>query len=129
MTASREVALERGTTAQRVLEARQVTKTYRLHQSRRSAGGKSGTLCAVQGVDIALYEGRTLALVGESGCGKSTFARILAQLARPTSGQILLRGHLDHRRQSMSVFAGQSSRQDSVDSPVSRRDMLSIIAQ
>ncbi len=39
------------------------------------------------------------------------------------------RGHLDHGRQSMSVFAGQSSRQDSVDSPVSRRDMLSIIAQ
>jgi peptide/nickel transport system ATP-binding protein len=92
MTASREVALERGATAEPVLEARQVTKTYRLRQSRRSAGGKSGTLCAVQGVDIALYEGRTLALVGESGCGKSTFARMLAQLVRPTSGQILLHG-------------------------------------
>ncbi len=40
-----------------------------------------------------------------------------------------IRGHLDHGRQSMSVFAGQSSRQDGVDSPVNRRDMLSIIAQ
>jgi hypothetical protein len=40
-----------------------------------------------------------------------------------------LRGHLNHEDHSVSVFAGQSSRQDGVDSPVNRRDMLSIIAQ
>ena len=44
-------------------------------------------------------------------------------------GVWILRGHLDHGGQSMPVFAGLSSRQDGVDSPVSRRDMLSIIAQ
>jgi hypothetical protein len=50
------------------------------------------------------------------------------QAVATAQGQAL-RGHLDHGRHSMSEFAGQSSRQDGVDSPVNRRDMLSIIAQ
>lgn len=47
---------------------------------------------AVDGVDFAIRKGETLGLVGESGCGKSTVARAVAQLYKPTSGEVLLNG-------------------------------------
>lgn len=47
---------------------------------------------AVRGVDFGILPGRTLALVGESGCGKSTVARMVAGLDLPTSGSVLFRG-------------------------------------
>ena len=47
---------------------------------------------AVDGVSISIPRGRTVAVVGESGCGKTTLARTVAQLLSPTSGQILLDG-------------------------------------
>ena len=47
---------------------------------------------AVDGVDFAITRGRTLALVGESGCGKSTVARLLVGLLRPTRGQLRFDG-------------------------------------
>jgi len=47
---------------------------------------------AVDGVSFAIERGRTLALVGESGCGKSTVARLLVGLYTPTAGQVLFDG-------------------------------------
>ena len=47
---------------------------------------------AVDDVSFEVYDGETLGLVGETGCGKTTVARTLLQLYRPTSGQILFDG-------------------------------------
>jgi peptide/nickel transport system ATP-binding protein len=47
---------------------------------------------AVDGVSFEIARGRTLALVGESGCGKSTVARLLVGLYKPTRGQVLFDG-------------------------------------
>ena len=44
---------------------------------------------AVDGVDFEIYEGETLGIVGESGCGKSTIGRQLVGLEKPTSGHVL----------------------------------------
>lgn len=52
---------------------------------------------AVDGVSFSIARGTTLALVGESGCGKSTVARVLSGLYRPTRGQVLFDGQDVHQ--------------------------------
>jgi oligopeptide transport system ATP-binding protein len=51
-----------------------------------------GAVKAVDGVDIDLYPGETLGVVGESGCGKSTVAKLLMSLEKPTAGSIRYKG-------------------------------------
>ena len=58
----------------------------------RSFAGRSRTLHAVSGVDLAVDAGRTLALVGESGCGKSTAGRLALGLLRPDAGRVRFDG-------------------------------------
>ncbi len=50
------------------------------------------TVKAVNGISFDIFEGETLGIVGESGCGKSTTGRALVHLEKPTSGQVLYRG-------------------------------------
>ncbi|MGJ8545407.1 MAG: ABC transporter ATP-binding protein [Sulfitobacter sp.] len=53
------------------------------------------TLRAVDGVDFVVQRGQTLALVGESGCGKSTIAKLVTGLHQPSSGKIRFHGDRD----------------------------------
>ena len=52
----------------------------------------TGHVRAVDGVSLAVHEGETLGVVGESGCGKSTTGRLMTRLLTPTEGTIRLRG-------------------------------------
>ncbi|MEP7764692.1 ATP-binding cassette domain-containing protein [Sanguibacter sp. 25GB23B1] len=72
------------------LELKNVTKRYRIRGA--------GDILALDDVSFTLTSGRTLALVGQSGSGKSTIAKILTQLERATSGEILLDGKPVPRR-------------------------------
>lgn len=68
-------------------ETRRVSKTFPA-----KGQGKGAVLHAVTHVDLAVFEGETLALVGESGCGKSTLGRLLLGLLPPTGGQVFFAG-------------------------------------
>ena len=73
-----------------------------------------GQVKAVDGVSLTLTPGRTLALVGESGCGKTTVGKALLQLIRPTAGSVRVNGEewvgargkslRQARRQAQMVF-------------------------
>ncbi len=52
----------------------------------------AGKLYAVDGLSLQIEKGHTLALVGESGCGKTTVGKAILQLNRPTSGEVLFEG-------------------------------------
>ena len=67
-----------------ILEAKHVTRRFRTTDGR--------TLLANNDVNLKFYKGETLGLVGESGCGKSTFMKFLVSLDIPSEGEILYRG-------------------------------------
>ena len=87
------------------IEVRGVSKTYRVRGA--------GSIDALQDVSFTLSSGQTIGMVGQSGSGKSTVAKILTQMERPTSGQVLLDGRpiptrgaalLSYRQQLRMVF-------------------------
>jgi len=69
--------------AENILEVRHLIKHFKT---------KRGMLHAVDDVSFTLERGKTLGLVGESGCGKSTTGRTILRLIEPTSGEILFEG-------------------------------------
>lgn len=69
-----------------LLEAKNLVKEFPVDKRRGLA------VHAVSNINLKLYEGETLALVGESGCGKSTLGRTLIRLLQPTSGNVYLEG-------------------------------------
>ena len=73
-----------------LLEARNLTKHFPLR--RGLFGSDPGAVRAVDGVSFTIEAGRTLGVVGESGCGKSTTAKLVLKLEEPTAGEIRFEG-------------------------------------
>ena len=101
---------ERGGPAQPLISARGLLKHFPVKGSGFLRPKKA--VRAVDGVDFDILKGETLGIVGESGCGKSTTARLLMQLIVPDRGDILFDGEkvgealalADYRRQVQMVF-------------------------
>lgn len=74
----------------KILEIRNLTKTFKIKSSK--LGEKPQQLHALQNVSVDVYEGETLGIIGESGCGKSTFGKTLVQLHQATSGTVKFEG-------------------------------------
>jgi peptide/nickel transport system ATP-binding protein len=100
-----EDGLDRGGAGTPLLEARTLTKHFPL--------GRGAVVRAVDGVDFSVMKGETLGVVGESGCGKSTTARVVMQLIPQDEGEMLFDGEAvgssalslkDYRRQAQMVF-------------------------
>lgn len=82
-------------TAPEILRVEDVRKIFTLRRAgliERLAGGRDDVTVAVDGVSLSVRRGETVALVGESGCGKSTFARIAAGLLAPDGGKVTVNG-------------------------------------
>ncbi len=70
-----------------LLEARGLTKHFAVGRGLLGRGG--GVVRAVDDIGFTIEPGRTLGVVGESGCGKTTTAKLVLRLEKPTAGQIL----------------------------------------
>src|SRR5208337_3256343 len=73
-----------------VVEAAGLTKHFRA--KRGIFGGDRGVVRAVDGISFAIESGHTLGVVGESGCGKTTTAKLVLGLEEPTGGTIRFEG-------------------------------------
>ena len=100
-----------GGPAQPLLTVRGLRKHFPL---KKALFGRAGeTVRAVDDIDFTVRKGETLGVVGESGCGKSTTARLLMQLIAPSAGELMFDGRTvggrdlplkDFRRQVQMVF-------------------------
>jgi oligopeptide/dipeptide ABC transporter ATP-binding protein len=74
-----------------LVEVERLTKRFPLRQGVFARA--RGQVHAVEDVTLTIYEGETLGIVGESGCGKTTTARLMLRLLNPTSGTVRFDGH------------------------------------
>jgi peptide/nickel transport system ATP-binding protein len=129
MSGRADLRTHRGGGAQPILSVRGLKKHF--PGKRRLFGGRE-TVQAVDGVSFSVAKGGTLGVVGESGCGKSTTARLLLHLIEPDAGEIVFDGEgvgepqgitiRDLRLQMQMVF------QDSYSSLNPRATIADIVA-
>lgn len=91
----KDISAERKTTYPQIYKKTPLLQIKNICKNYTSSAGffnKDRTFKAIDKVSLSLYEGETLGLVGESGCGKTTLGKIIAQILPPSSGQILYKG-------------------------------------
>src|SRR2546422_5222665 len=130
-TSPMEASPGAGSMAEPVLEVRGLAKHFPARQG--LFGRKATWVKAVDGVGFAIHAGETLGLIGESGCGKTTTAKLILKTEQPTAGTIAfecrdiaeLRGRdlMDYRRAVQVVF------QDPFSSLSPRMRVQDIIAE
>lgn len=79
-----------------ILKAEHITKKFPASEGR--------TLTACNDINLTVYQGKTLGIVGESGCGKSTFVKMIVNTLTPTEGQMIYEG------QDLTKLKGQKLR-------------------
>lgn len=81
--------------SQPLLEIKNLTKHFVTQRS--FFGAPLATVRAVEGVSLTVEKGKTLGLVGETGCGKSTVGRTVVGLYNPTAGEVFINGENVHK--------------------------------
>jgi peptide/nickel transport system ATP-binding protein len=107
-----------------ILEVRDLTVNF---------GTRRHSVSAVAGISFDIYEGETLGLVGESGCGKSTTGKALMRIVEPASGSVVLDG-VDVTKQKGSELRRTRTRmqmifQDPISSLNPRRRVKDVVAE
>ena len=79
----------------RILEGKDMSDQVILtaeHITKKFSESKGQFLTACDDINLNVYKGKTLGIVGESGCGKSTFVKLMVNVLEPTEGSILYHG-------------------------------------
>ena len=79
-------------TMENILQTTDLRKHFPIQRGANPFSKTNQFVRAVDGVNMSIQKGTTLAVVGESGCGKTTLARTIALLTKPTSGDVLFDG-------------------------------------
>ncbi len=87
-----------------ILEVRNLRKYFPIKSRSILFSKVIGHIKAVDGIDLQIFRGEILGLVGESGCGKSTLSKTIVGLEEPTTGQVLLNGADIHHPESREQF-------------------------
>jgi peptide/nickel transport system ATP-binding protein len=104
-----------------LLRVNQLCKAYLINKSSGWFGHKQ-TLHAVDGVSFELSAGETLGLVGESGCGKSTTAKLVLGLLAPSSGEVVFDDQPVHAQKNATWRAARKQMQMVYQDPLGALD-------